>query len=240
MTGPVPGLGFHIPDDPVPVVPDGSSLTVSRDSYQKHVNALIRLHSVMGHILQARSGTYTAERVVETIDAMIRASGRYADLNQSMALLIQHEDENAIADIKALEIAGVSTFEAKQERLIRLFGFWSIYMSQAGLARYLAGEHTVRALKRMALEREIEAQNSEKAFNFSSCYIVASLISNNVLDEAFLDLAIKKFGEHSALMAFVRAAVFNHSHYLNLKIRDRQRIEKKLNFRSKKLLQPKT
>lgn len=231
-----PGLGFQVPDDPMPVVPDGSSLTVSRDSYQKHVNALIRLHSVMGHILQARSGTYTASRVVETIDAMVRASGRYADLNQSVALLIQHGDEDAIAEIGTLDITGGSSFEAKQERLIRLFGFWSVYMSQAGLARYLTGEHTVRALKQMALEREIHAENAEKAFNFSSCYIVASLLSNNQFDEEFVDLAIKKFGEHSALMAFVRAAVFNQSHYLALSARDRQRIENKLHFRSKKLL----
>ena len=47
------------------------------DSYIKSVNALMRTHSVIGRILNSRSGIYNADLVVSCIEKMVQASGRY-------------------------------------------------------------------------------------------------------------------------------------------------------------------
>jgi hypothetical protein len=59
-------------------------IAVDHDSYIKSVNALLRTHSVIGQILGARSGTFTASLVLDCITRMVKASGRYVSLNHAI------------------------------------------------------------------------------------------------------------------------------------------------------------
>ena len=114
---------------------------------------------------------------------------------------------------------------------MRIFAFWSVYMSQAGLARYLSQAHSIRALEKLSEKMESEEARSGDGFipfNFTSVLLVARLYSDGKLDKVGIEAAIQKYGEHSSLLGLIRVAVHIYSYYMPMSIQDKQWISSTL------------
>ena len=204
---------------------------INGDSYIKSVNALLRIHSVVGQILSGRSGTYGADMVMDCITRMVKASGRYASLNHSIAALLMYDKEGSIEEVRRSFTGDNLTTDEKYQKVMRIFAFWSVYMSQAGLARYLSQAHSIRALEKLSEKMESEEARSGDGFipfNFTSVLLVARLYSDGKLDKVGIEAAIQKYGEHSSLLGLIRVAVHIYSYYMPMSIQDKQWISSTL------------
>ena len=223
-------IGDETPDDDDLSSLDADDLDV--DSYMRNVNALLRIHSVMGHILSTRPGTYNRPVLENTLKAMVRASGRYASLNHSIAALLLYGDEDSIKSINALDEIHGKTFEEKYKKIMSIFGFWSVYLSQVGLARYLSNKHVIRALHSIVVSEERapipKGNNEPRPFNYSSVYVVAKLNDEGRLDRKAIEDCIKFYGKDSALFAILRTVVHMYSFYLPMSIEDKQWVAQRL------------
>lgn len=199
------------------------------DSYIKSVNALMRTHSVIGQILNSRSGTYSADLVVNCIEKMVHASGRYAFLNHAIATLMIYEPALAIESADTVLRAEGLTDDAKYKKVMRIFAFWSVFLSQTGLARYLAQDHSIRALQRLADEHEDLANDGGHVpFNFTSVLLISRLYSSGAIDKEGIEAALKKYGADSSLFAVFRATIHIYSYYMPMSVQDKQWLSTKL------------
>ncbi|OWW01914.1 hypothetical protein ATY81_23505 [Rhizobium sp. R72] len=224
----LPFLDAHIADSEF--VDEISRQEIDGDSYMKSVNALLRIHSVLGQILSGRSGTYGADVVLDCITRMVKASGRYASLNHAIAALLMYDKEGSLADIEKSFKNEKLTVDEKYQKVMRIFAFWSVYMSQAGLARYLSQPHSIRALDKLAQLHEADEVRPGEfiPFNFTSVLLIARLYSDGKLDKPAIEAAIERFGEHSSLLALMRVAVHIYSYYMPMTIQDKQWVSKNL------------
>lgn len=206
-----------------------NSREVNGDSYIRSVNALLRTHSVIGQILNGRSGTYGAELVMNCITKMVQASGRYASLNHAIATLMMYDPEMALKTAGGvLRHEGLSDAE-KHKRVMRIFGFWSVFISQTGLARYLAQPHSITALERLTEKFETQPDESGNIpYNFRSVHLIASLYHDQVVDRQAIERALQVLGPDSALFAILRATFHIYSYYMPLSIQDKQWLSNKL------------
>jgi hypothetical protein len=151
---------------------------IDADSYMRSVNALLRIHSVIGQILGARPGTYNSILLLDCITKMVMASGRYASLNHSIAAVLIFDKEKSLQDLKRGDHENRLTLEERYDKVVRIFSFWSVYLSHAGLARYLSKEHAIRALQKLAATHEAETNKTLEGnipFNFSIVLLIAKL-----------------------------------------------------------------
>ena len=120
--------------------------------------------------------------------------------------------------------------DEKYQKVMRIFAFWSVYMSQAGLARYLSQPHSIRALEKLAneYEKDEDAHGGFIPFNFTSVLLIAKLYSEGRLDKPAIEAAIEKYGEHSSLLAIIRVTVHIYSYYMPMNIQDKQWISTNL------------
>jgi TIR domain len=211
---------------------------IDSESYMKSVNALLRIHSVIGQILSSRSGTFPAKVMLDCIERMVRASGRYAYLNHAIATILLQDKEQSLLDVdKAIDNDSLSP-EEKLHKVGRIFAFWSVYLSQVGLARHLSREHSIRALEILVEEKENFVCDIDLIpFNFTSVLIVSKLYHSGSINRDEVEDCIKKYGVDSALVALFRAAVNIYSHYMPITIEDKQWISGKLNISLKKIVQ---
>jgi hypothetical protein len=79
---------------------DAREVSINQDSYIKSVNALLRTHSVIGQILSARSGTFSANLVLDCITRMVQASGRYVALNHAIAAVLIYDREGSVREMQ--------------------------------------------------------------------------------------------------------------------------------------------
>lgn len=199
------------------------------DSYIKSVNALMRTHSVIGQILNSRSGTYSADLVVNCIEKMVHASGRYAFLNHAIATLMIYEPALAIESADTVLRTEGLTDDAKYKKVMRIFAFWSVFLSQTGLARYLAQDHSIRALQRLADQHEDTASDEGHVpYNFTSVLLISRLYSSGAIDKEGIEAALKKYGANSSLFAVFRATVHIYSYYMPMTVQDKQWLSIKL------------
>jgi hypothetical protein len=199
------------------------------DSYIRSVNALMRTHSVIGQILNSRSGTYSGSVVVNCIEKMVHASGRYASLNHAIATLMIYDPALAIESANAVLRTEGMTEGEKYKKVMRIFAFWSVFLSQTGLARYLAQDHSIRALQRLADEHENEASDDGHVpYNFTSVLLISRLYSTGAIDKEGIEAALKKYGADSSLFAVFRATIHIYSYYMPMTVQDKQWLSTKL------------
>jgi len=202
---------------------------IDSDSYMKSVNALLRTHSVIGQILNSRAGTYGATLVLDCITKMVQASGRYASLNHAIATILIFDPDIADQSSEGVLRADHLTPEERRNKIVRIFSFWSVYLSQTGLARYLSQNHSMRALEKLA--EEFESRKDDQGhfpFNFTSVLLIARLYESGQVDKPRIEAAIEKYGKDSALFSVVRATLFIYSYYMPMTISDKQWIESRL------------
>jgi hypothetical protein len=189
----------------------------------KSVNALLRTHSVVGQILNGRAGTYGAPLIMECIAKMVQASGRYASLNHAIATILIFDPD--MAEYSASTVLKIEdmTSEEKRKKIVRIFAFWSVYLSQTGLARYLSQEHSMRALERLAEKFEHEKDDhGHYPYNFTSVLLIARLYESGKIDKAGIEAAISKYGSESSIFAIIRVTIFMYSYYMPMSIKDKQ------------------
>jgi hypothetical protein len=202
---------------------------INGDSYIKSVNALMRAHSVIGQILSARSGTYGAELVMNCITKMVQASGRYTALNHSIATVLLYDREFALRTAKGVVRSDGLSDDEKYEKVMRIFAFWSVFLSQTGLARYLAQPHSIRALERLVAKHEaFPDDDGHYPYNFLSVLLISKLYATQAVDRAGIDSAIEKLGKESGLFAVLRATFHIYSYYMPMSIQDKQWLSQKL------------
>lgn len=210
---------------------------IDQDSYMNSLNALMRVHSVIGQILASRSGTFDSKTMLDCITRMVQASGRYIALNHAISAVLVYDRQGSLDEVdRAYDSPGLSK-EEKLEKVERIFSFWSVYLSQVGLARYLSHDHAIRALKMLAgkYENADIHKNGNIPFNFTSVLILASLYKNSSLERDLFDKAIEKYGDKSALVPILRVAVHFYSYYMPLSIQDKQWLGAKLKMPVKKI-----
>lgn len=225
----LPFLNSHIPDSSMLEQIDAKEL--DGDSYMNSVNALLRIHSVLGQILSTRAGTYSATVVLECITKMVQASGRYASLNHAIATVLIYGDEKSRDEIKRAYEGDQLSIEERYAKVQRIFAFWSIYISHAGLARYLSQGHSIRALERLVGQYENDKSADDTGnipFNFSCVLVIARLYNSGRLNRADIDAVIKKYGKDSAFIAILRATFHIYSYYMPLDIQEKQWIANRL------------
>jgi hypothetical protein len=219
-------------------VEDMDRTKIDSDSYMQSVNALLRIHSVIGQILGARSGTYGANLVLDCITRMVKASGRYVALNHAIATVLILEKDQSIADIAKIARGDSQSEKDYYDKVVRIFSFWSVYLSHAGLARYLSKEHSIRALERLAQKYDTEENKTVSGnipFNFSVVLLTAQLYHSGNIDKATIESVIKKYGENSAIVALLRFVIYIYSYYMPLSIEDKQWVSSKLQIPLKKM-----
>ncbi|MBZ9808319.1 TIR domain-containing protein [Mesorhizobium sp. ESP-6-2] len=203
---------------------------IDADSYMRSVNALLRTHSVLGQILATRAGTFSASVLLNCITNMVQASGRYAALNHAIATILIHEDEETVRDVQNA-ISGDHSIDDKLRKVRRIFAFWSVYLSQAGLARYLSNDHAIRALERLVEDYESGGSSDrEVPFNFTSVLVIARLYSTGRINRTDIDNCIKKYGENSAILHLLRVAIHIYTYYMPLEIEEKQWLSAKLSI----------
>lgn len=209
------------------------------DSYMKSVNALLRTHSVIGQILNGRSGTFGAQLVLDCITRMVKASGRYVSLNHAIAAVLIYDKDTSLEDVqRAFQTSAKFTLEEKYEKVTRIFAFWSVYISHAGLARYLQQDHSIRALQLLADEHENEGVKTEKGntpFNFTLVKLVAQLYNTGKIDRKEIEGCIQKFGQHSAMLSILRVVIHMYAYYMPISIEDKQWVSTKLRMPLRKI-----
>jgi len=194
------------------------------------LNALMRVHSVIGQILVSRSGTFDSKTMLDCITRMVQASGRYIALNHAISAVLLFDRKGSLEEVDRFYDRPGLTKEEKLDKVERLFSFWSVYLSQAGLARYLSHDHAIRALKMLAgrYESTDQFKTGHIPFNFTSVLIIASLYRNGTLERDLFEKAIEKYGENSAFIPFLRLAVHFYAYYMPLSIQDKQWLGSKL------------
>lgn len=199
------------------------------DSYIKSVNALLRIHSVIGQILTGRSGTYGADLVLTCITKMVQASGRYASLNHAIAAVLIYDKPSALLEVeKAVKGEGLTPDE-KYRKVMRIFAFWSVFLSQNGLARYLSQDHSIRALSKLAAEYETDVPpDGHIPYNFTSVLLIARLYNSGKIDKEAIEDAIAKYGENSSILAILRVTFHIYSYYMPMSIQDKQWVSQRL------------
>lgn len=200
---------------------------IDADSYMRSVNALLRIHSVIGQILGSRSGTYKSSLMLNCIERMVKASGRYVYLNHAIATVLIFNREAAI---EALSGLGDKDY---YEKVVRIFSFWSVYLSHAGLARYLTNEHSIRALEKLSEKYDTDLSKTGRGnipFNYTAVLIIGRLYQSSTIDRVEIEKALKKYGRHSSIIQLFRAAIYIYSYYMPLEIEDKQWLSSKLNI----------
>lgn len=210
---------------------------IDDNSYIRSVNALLRIHSIIGHILNARQGTYSKSLILKIITSMVEASGRYASLNHAIAALLIFKDKDAIEGVKEAYSGDDDDFDSKFDRISRIFGFWSVYLSQAGLARYLSGDHTIKALSELVESNERGTNNTSSLvpYNYTSVYLIAKLYNEKKFDHSEIEKTINLYGDQSALVTLLRTASFIYSYYMPLDYKEKQWMTNKLSMNSERL-----
>lgn len=217
---------------------DAREVSINQDSYIKSVNALLRTHSVIGQILSARSGTFSASLVLDCITRMVQASGRYVALNHAIAAVLIYDREGSVREIEKATRDDRLTPEERYEKITRIFAFWSVYLSHAGLARYLNQEHSIRALERLAEKHESEATSTSEGnipFNFTFVKVVARLYNSGRVDKAEIESILQRYGESSSLIPLLRVVFHMYAYYMPFGIEDKQWLSNKLHMPVRKM-----
>jgi hypothetical protein len=174
--------------------------------------------------------------MLDCITRMVQASGRYIALNHAISAVLIYDRDKALDEVDRAYDSALSKDE-KLTKVERIFSFWSVYLSQAGLARYLSHDHAVRALKILSgrLENQDQFKRGHVPFNFTSVLAIASLYKDNELDRVLFEKILEKYGEHSAIIPLLRVAVHFQSYYLPLSIQDKQWLGAKLKMQVKRI-----
>jgi hypothetical protein len=226
----LPFLNPHIGDSEL--VEKIDQHEIDGDSYMRSVNALLRSHSVLGQILATRAGTFPAPVLLDCIANMVQASGRYAALNHAIATVLMHEDDLENRAEVDNAITGDQPVEEKLRKVRRIFAFWSVYLSQAGLARYLSNAHAIRALEKLVDDYEAEhvAPGEKIPFNYTSVLVIAKLYHTGKISRSDIEECIRKYGDKSAVMHLFRVAIHIYTYYMPLEIEEKQWLSAKLSI----------
>jgi TIR domain len=217
---------------------DAVDVSIDQESYIKSVNALLRTHSVIGQILGARSGTFSAGVVLDCITRMVQASGRYVALNHAIAAVLIFDREGSVQEIGKAIRDDRLTAEEKYEKVTRIFAFWSVYLAHAGLARYLNQNHSIRALELLTEKYENDAMKTTEGnvpFNFTFVKAVARLYKSGRIDKREIEGILDRYGENSSIIALLRVVFHIYAYYMPFAIEDEQWLAQKLNMRIKKI-----
>ena len=200
-------------------------------SYMSNVNAMFRVHSVMSQILASRPGTIEKEKFIYAIEEMVKCSGRFARLNHAIAAVLIYDKENSLPEVEAAFPKDGMPLMERYKRVTKIYSFWSVYLAQAGLGRYLSQDHCIRALDVLIDKHERDDTESEKPFNFSSVRFVAKLWKDKSVDKSGVDELLERYGKNSAIFGLVRTALYFFSNYMPLGYADKQWVSQKVNMR---------
>jgi hypothetical protein len=101
-----------------------------------------------------------------------------------------YDREKSLEEIERTFRSEHVSLEERYEKVTRIFAFWSVYLSHAGLARYLNQDHSIRALEHLADQYEGEATKTEKGhtpFNFTLVQMVARLYNAGKIDRTAIE-----------------------------------------------------
>jgi len=169
---------------------------------------------------------------------MVKASGRYVSLNHAIAAVLMYDRGSALTQVAEAFPSKKSTPEEKYEKVTRIFAFWSVYLSHAGLARYLSQEHSIRALDKLAAEYEnedIKTPGGNVPFNFTFVRVVAQLNNSGNINRDDIENCIQKYGSHSSILTLLRVVIHMYAYYMPLSIEDKQWVSNKLRMPLKKI-----
>ena len=205
-------------------------------SFMGQVNSLFRIQSILSQVLSTRSGTFKRDTVILTVDAMIKASGRFCRLNLSVAEQIIADPDGWILGVKEAFPNDDLTTEARSNKLLKIFSFWSVVLSQGGVARLLREPHSIAALKILHKEHELGPDNTlaeDEGFNFSSVLCVAELWSSGKIDKEKIQNLVTLYGKESSFTEMLRFSLFVFSHYNSIDPTTRQWLSSSMNIHLK-------
>jgi len=199
------------------------------DSYMSNVNAMYRVHSVIGQILTNRAGTYSAKTVIEAIEKMIKSGGRFANANLAIAGILLDDEEGSIPEIQRAFPKDTISPKERYKKVYNIFSFWSVYIAQAGIGRHLAQDHCIRALDRL-IER-YEPNEDKSSYNFSSVRFFANVWRTRNIDRKELDQLKQKYGEESSIFDLIRKGVYFFTYYMPVGFDEKQSLANQLKMR---------
>ncbi len=206
------------------------------DTFMGQVNSLFRIQSILSQVLSTRSGTFRKDTVILTVEAMVKAAGRFSRLNLSVAEQIIADPDGWILGVReAFPNDDLSTAE-RSKKLLKIFSFWSVMLSQGGVARLLKEPHAVAALKILHKENELDSDGnltSDKPFNFSTILCVAELWSSGKIDKVKIEKFTTEYGKDSPFTEMLRFSLFIFSHYNSIDTQTRQWLNSAMNINLK-------
>lgn len=191
------------------------------------MNSLFRLQSIAATALSVRAGTIPREKVVETVDSIIQAAGRFCHVNFQIAREIYKHSEAAIGLMRAeadrmidseirrdSEKYERSTRSIVADRLLYATDYhrrWCVVISHGFVGRILSEFTPSRALRQLSDE---ELKGDDSRMNFSVTSAVSDTWRESHIDKSRLSDLIARFGENSAFVRVLRFCLFSYTKYL--------------------------
>lgn len=205
-------------------------------SFMGQVNSLFRIQSILSQALSTRSGTFKRDTVVLTVESMVKASGRFCRTNLAVAEQIIADPDEWILNVRESFPNDDLSTEERSNKILKIFSFWSIMLSQGGMARLLREPHAIAALRILHKEHELDVDgnlSSDEAFNFSSILCVAEMWSSGTVDKEKIEKFIAQYGKTSSFTEMLRFSIFVFSHYNPIDVKTRQWMSQTLRIQLK-------
>lgn len=206
------------------------------DHYLSDMKRLFRLQSILASALNVRSGTFGKEIMVDTVKAIVQASGRFAHTNLFIASQFVADPETQIANIKlefkseiedALKTGQDEDdfVNALAQRYMDYFSWWSINVSQGYIGRILSASNTVRVLESLHQKEELTDSGEprdDRPYNYASALGTSRIWSQNNVDTAFYEKKLSQYGSDHPLFKIYRLSLYVFSRTMPLNPKERQ------------------
>ena len=195
--------------------------------FVQNMNSLFRLQSIAANALSVRAGTIPRAKVVETVESIVQAAGRFCHVNFQIAREIYENSDTAIESMKAdaekLIDAEIRRDSEKFERIAHsvvadriLYATdyhrrWCVVISHGYVGRILSEFAPSTALRQLS-DAELAADDPE--LNFSVTSAVSDTWRRSNIDKARLNELIVQYGENSAFVRVLRFCLFSYTKYL--------------------------
>lgn len=229
----------------------GSSLSspLSKDdtadgTFLGELNSLFRLQSIIGTALNTRRGTFPGDVITRCVDAVVKSTGRFCNVNLAIAKSIT-DDLNVAVDLAKAEFPHdeydflekgspqlerqIDIFTAESvSSMVKMYGEWTILTSHCGTGRILSHDSSL-----MGLEVLRDKCDDENTVNYESVYAVAQLYNNNKIDQRFLKSFLKKHDETTLAYNVMGLAIYIYSRFMPIKAENKHWISSKFNISMK-------
>ncbi len=210
--------------------------TAKDDHYLSDMKRLFRLQSILANSLNVRSGTFGKDIMVDTVKAIVQASGRFAHTNLFIASQFVADPEKEIAKIKLEFKSEINdTLKASQDeddfvkalaqRYLDYFSWWSINISQGYIGRILSAANTVRVLESLHEKEELTESKElmeNQPYNYASALGTSRIWSQSNVDTAFYEKKLSLYGKNHPLFEIYLLSLYVFSRTMPLNPKERQ------------------